>query len=91
MEGQKKKYTKVGAVLKGQKGNSFVVLGNTKSRNEKYNYNVEVRVTDSQGNAVTELRNGILSVFDPRKRPNITEEEAQRIPESVLFELFIVE
>lgn len=90
MEQGKKKYTKVGAVLKGQKG-SFVVLGNTKSRNEKYNYNVEIRVTDNSGNVITEQKNGILSVFDPRKRPGISEEDSARIPESVLYELFVIE
>lgn len=91
-QGNKKKYTKVGAVLKGTKGdNTFIVLGNTKSRNEKYNYNVEVRVTDNQGNVITQQKNGILSVFDPRKRPGLSEEDAKKIPDSVLFELFIIE
>ena len=87
----KKKYTKIGAVLKGQKDNTFIVLGNTKARSAKYNYDVEVLVTNGEGTVLTEKKNGIISVFDPRKRPGITSEEAEKIPDSVLFELFIIE
>jgi len=89
MEEKKSKFKKVGAVLKGNKG-SFIVLGNSKAKNEKYNYNVTLTLTDSKGELLAEQTNGLLSVFDPRKRPGITDEERERIPESVLMELFVV-
>lgn len=90
MSQKKYKYTKVGAVLKGENG-PYIVLGNDRSKSAKYNYSVEMIVRDSEGNVLTTLKNGILSTSDPRKRPNITEEEASKISSKLMAEVFIAE
>lgn len=85
-----KKYTKIGAVLNMGKG-PFVVLGNEKEKNEAYRYNVEVRVTNLKGEKVAYSKNGTLSLFDPRKRKGITEEQAAKVPAVVQWELVLTE
>ena len=84
---QKSKWTKVGAVMKGAK-NKYVILGNTKAKKEKYNYNVKVVVTDMEDNVLAEVTNGVLNIFDPRKKEGA---EERNIPENLLGELFIIE
>jgi hypothetical protein len=87
-EKKKSSLQKVGAVLKNEKG-SFIVLGNNRANKPEYNYDVEVRVTNGLGEVVAYQKNGIVNVFDPRKRPSITDEQRDRLPESLLFELFV--
>lgn len=84
-----KQYIKLGAVLEGDKG-PFIVLGNSKATDPKYNSTVALTVTDGDGNVLVEGNNGLISLFDPRKRPGITEEQANKIPAKVLYELVIV-
>lgn len=86
---KKKKYTKVGSVMDGQYG-KFISLGNDRSKDPKYNYTVQIRVTDGEGKIV-QSKNGRLSMMDPRKRPGITEDQASKIPESLVSELFIIQ
>lgn len=86
----KKTYTKLGAILAGKKG-PFLILGNSKASQAKYNYDVEVKVTNGEGKVLANFKNGLISCLDPRKRPNITEDEAKKIPDSVEFELFYIE
>lgn len=90
MSQKKYKYTKVGAVLRGDNG-PYIVLGNSKATNPKYNYTVELVVKDSEGNVVSSLKNGILSTLDPRKRPGITEAEAEKISSKLISEVFVAE
>lgn len=80
-------YTKLGSVMQNDKGH-YVVLGDSRNKNPQYNFTVEYRVLNNEGQVVAEGANGFLSLFDPRKRPGITEEQAARIPESVVYELF---
>lgn len=83
----KSKFVKVGAVLKGKKS-PFITLGNTKAKDPKYNYNVEVTVTDADGNVVASTTNGILTTLDPRKSQFAGERE---IPDTLISEVFIVQ
>lgn len=88
----KKKYTKVGAVLKSDKSKGvFIVLGNSNASNEKYRTTVELTVKDASGKVVKSISNGLLTVLDPRKRPGIKEEELEKISDKLVNELFIVE
>lgn len=84
------KYTKIGAVLKGKSG-PYIVLGNDKAKNTKYNYTVEMIVRDGEGNVVSSTKNALLSTLDPRKRPGIKEEEVARISSSLMAEVFVSE
>jgi len=89
MSENKKVYVKLGAVLQGAKG-PFIVLGNSKADKPQYNSTVDIKVTDGDGKVLVEGSNGLISLFDPRTRPGITEEQAAKISPSVLFELVIV-
>lgn len=84
----KNKYVKIGIVRSGEYG-SFVTTGETRNKNEKYNYNVEIRVTDSEGKQVLLVKNPLINVQDPRENPNITPERAAKIPDWLMKELFI--
>lgn len=90
-EKKPKKYTKVGAVLQGKYG-PFMVTGNTKATDAKYNYDVLVRVqeTDAEGKAVvkTQVKNHILTLQDPRDRKDA---DLSKIPDTLLYEVVIVE
>lgn len=85
----KKKYTKIGAVLKGDYG-PYVILGNTRAKDQKYNYDVQVMVKGADGNKLALVKNPILTLRDPR---TITRKDGStpNVPESVLYELSIVE
>ena len=84
-----KKYVKLGVIMKGEKG-PYLILGNNKNKNADFNYSVEVRVVDNSGNKKAYTKNGILSLFNPRKRPGITEEQASRIPKSLEYDVMLV-
>lgn len=64
------KSVRVGTIFKGKKG-PFVVLGNERSKDPKYNYTVEFRVKDAEGNLVVQGKNPLISMFKPK-----TENEA---------------
>jgi uncharacterized protein YxjI len=88
----KAKFHKIGSVFKKKdKPGSYVALGNPNSKNEKYKTTVEITLKDAKGEKVVQLSNGFLTVLDPRKRRDITEEQASKIPEHLISELFIVE
>jgi hypothetical protein len=59
------KSVRVGTIFKGKKG-PFVVLGN-RSKKPEYNYTVEFRVKDSNGNVVAKGQNPLLSMFKPKQ------------------------
>ena len=91
-DNKKSTFTKVGAVLKKQgKPGVFVVLGNANAKKEEYRTEVEITVKDSKGKTIASSRNGFLTVLDPRKRKGITEEQAEKISDRLVSELFIVE
>lgn len=85
---RKSKWTKVGAVLKGNKG-PFAVLGNSKASNAAYNYDVKIQVKNGNGDTVM-VKNPLLTFIDPRKSKNKDGQE-RNIPEKLLQEIFIVE
>ncbi len=75
------RYVRLGSVLKNKDGEgSYIALGNTKAKEDKYNFSVELTVKDAAGNVVATQKNGYVSVFDPRT-------SRENVPEHVLFEL----
>ena len=84
-EDKKTKWQKVGAVLKGAK-NNYLVLGNTKAQDNKYNYNVELTVTDMDGKVIVKTKNGLVSAFNPRTSQYASQ---NNIPENLIAELFV--
>lgn len=59
------KSVRVGTIFNGKKG-PFLVLGNDRSKDPKYNYTVEFRVKDAQGNLVASGKNPLVSMFTPK-------------------------
>ena len=96
------KYRKIGSVFKGKTG-PFIALGDSKSKNEKYNFTVEIVVKDNQGKVIAEQKNGFINLNDPRKEPtrlleaNLIsedtaaemEEKVKNLSEKLLFNLMI--
>lgn len=82
------KFTKIGAIME-KDGKTFVVLGNTRSTNKKYNFDVEITVKDSEGKVVAKAKNGFLSLKDPRANPNLKEGQLEKIPVSIKRELIL--
>jgi hypothetical protein len=92
MSEKSSKWVKVGAVVKKKNGKGVcVITGNANASNAKYKFDVQLTITDAEGNKVASVKNGLLTVSDPRKRPGITEEELAKIPASLVSELFFVE
>ena len=92
MSEQKAKWHKVGAVVKKSNGKGVCILtGNSKAKDAKYQFTVELTVKDGNGKKLFSTTNPLLNVSDPRKRPGITEEDAAKIPASLVSELFFVE
>lgn len=83
---KKNKYTRVGQVLKGKDGGSYITLGNDRNKDPQYNFSVEVTVRDSSGEVVAKQTDGYLNVFDPRSRDN-----AGNVPDFVLFDISMKE
>jgi hypothetical protein len=77
MSETKKKWTKVGEVRKGKEGNHYL--------------KVAVRVAGKEVESVTLKTGQNLALFDPRKRPGITEEQAEKIPAFVKYEVMFSE
>lgn len=90
MQTSKKKYIKLGAVLDNGKG-PFLVLGDTKSNNEKYRFDVQIQVRNSKGEVVTKVVNPLISFFDPRKSKQQEGKEPRQVSEKLRFEAFVVE
>lgn len=86
---KKKTYVNIGQTKEGQFGN-YVQLGKENPKFPQYDYKVQVRVTDSTGKVVGTFTNPNISLMDPRKRPGITEEQAEKIPSYVINDLVIV-
>jgi len=80
----KKKYVKVGAVLEGQYG-LFGVLGNTKAKDSKYNYDVKIQVKDAQGTKTVDLVNARLILRDPREKNKF----ASKIPKALKYDIIV--
>lgn len=89
MSKPKKKYTKIGAVLKGQYG-PFVVLGNAKSKDAKFNYDVQIMVKNTSGDKLALVKNPILMLKDPRDFLD-KDGNPRQVNEKVMYELSIVE
>lgn len=90
-EEKKSRWIKFGKVIKKKNGGTCIVVGDPEARNPAFQYNVEVTIKNGSGKKVAEFKNGFLQVTNPRKRAGITEEQASKIPDSLLSELFFVE
>lgn len=81
------KWLTIGKVLKKKSPKT----GLTVAFGDKYRkINVKLVVTDANGHVLAEVENPFLNVSDPRKRPGITEEQADKIPDFLLQELSLV-
>lgn len=87
----KSKWQKFGKVIKKKAGGVCVVVGDPNAKNQQYAYHVEFKITDASGKLLAQGKNGFLNVSDPRKRPGIKEEDAAKIPASLVSELFFVD
>ena len=94
MAENKGKFVKVGVVRTKAdgEGNAFISLGdNYKKKDKKYELHTEIRVTDGNGDEVAYVKDGMLTVLDPRKNPRLTDDQVERIPSWLLKEIFIVD
>lgn len=66
MSDTKKKSIKLGQVLKGKHG-EYIKLGNVKNKDPRYNYTVQVRILDSEGQVVHKCENPNVSMFKPNE------------------------
>lgn len=87
MKQKQSKYVKIGNVIKTKKGGFALALGNDRAKDDKWNFSVDISVKDAKGNVVYTQSNGFLNLFDPRKRPNASEEDVARVPEALKFEV----
>lgn len=80
---------KVGTLnLKKDRSGQTIKLG-VPSKNPKYQYFVDIRVRDSQGNTVAVGSDCFLRLLDPREREGITEEQKEKIPEFILKDVVL--
>lgn len=89
------KRIKLGSLLVSEKtstnkGGPYIGLGDVKNKDPKYNYNVELIVTNSTGEVVFKQKNGFINLVDPRTQPDellalglISESEAEKRREQV--------
>lgn len=82
----KKKYTKIGAILKGDYG-PFMVTGDTKG-NPEYQYEVQIMVKKANGEQLV-LKNPMISLFDPRNAKVEEGKEPRNVSEKLLFEVML--
>lgn len=73
------KAVKIGTIFKKKDGTKTCKLGNENSTNTKYNFTVELRVKDSEGNVVAKATNPWVNLNKPH----------DKAPESILNELQI--
>lgn len=85
----KNKFTTFGQLLKSKKGNPYVRLGKTGSKDPKYDYTVKVQLKDGNGNVVM-LTNPTLQLFDPRKQKN-KDGTTRNVPDFILNELVFID
>lgn len=90
-ETKKRKTVKVGAIIQNEGKQPVLILGNSRATNPKYNFDVGLRVIDSEGNELAKIQNGMLVLSDPRRNPNLTEEQKQKISSKLLYEVLILE
>ena len=80
-----KEWHNVGTIKTGKTGNSYLALGNPKSKYKPVN--VELVVKDLNGKVLATVVNPNLNVQDPRKRPGATEEQIASVPAFIRAEV----
>lgn len=85
------KFFEIGSLnLKKDKKGKSIQLG-VNSKNAKYNYTVDVRVRDSEGNVVATVTNPFLALKDPRiGNDGQPSKFADQIPDFILNKLVLV-
>ncbi len=61
-----KKTQQVGLLLTDDSGRERIQFGDTKNKNENYNYTVKLQVFNSSGGLVLEKTNPKITLWDPR-------------------------
>lgn len=82
---KKKKYHNVGVVLQGQYG-PYLILGNTRAKDEKYNFDVIIRISTPSGEKTYQVKNPLLNLRDPRKQKN-KDGSDRKVPDNLLYEV----
>lgn len=86
MSEKKYKNTQIGTMWKGPNGRQFIKLGDVNNPKEKYRFEVQILVKNSQGEKVAVLKNPYINLYDPRNN-----EKRQNVPEKLMFELSVSE
>lgn len=67
----KPKNRRIGQIVKNKdkKGNEFqsIKLGQTKNKDPKFNFTVQVRILDSEGNKVWSGENPYINLYEPHE------------------------
>lgn len=63
-----KKTQQVGIVAKNDEGKRYIKLGNNKNKDPKYNYTVELRVLNNDGDLIVKKVNPSLSMWNPKTK-----------------------
>ncbi len=79
------KWLKLASIKKNDKGNQYISFGNLKDKYQPLS--VELIVKDPSGAVLATVTNPRLTVQNPRKRPGITDEQKNKIPEFLLAEV----
>ena len=82
---EKGKWFKFGAIKKGRTGSQYLQVGNPKDKYQPVN--VEITIKSLDGTVLSSAVNPNLVISNPRKRPNVTEEQLERIPEWLLADV----
>ncbi len=80
-----KEWFNIGTIKTGKTGNSYLALGNPKSKYKPLN--VELVIKDPTGKVLATVTNPNLNVQDPRKRPGITDEQRDSVPSFIKAEV----
>jgi len=75
----KSKSVKIGKVLKTKKDSTVISLGQSGSKDPKYNYTVQLRVLNNEGKVVTTVTNPWVNIVKPH----------ENAPKSILNELTV--
>ena len=74
-----KEWLNLGSIKVGKTGSSYLQLGTAKSKYKPYN--IKLVVEDLDGKVLASVLNPNLNIQDPRKRPGITDDQKDKIPE----------
>lgn len=80
-----KDWLRIGSIKKSDKGHQYLTLGTEKAKFKPFT--VELIVKDATGKVLAHVTNPNLNVQNPRKRPGISEEDANKIPSFLMADV----